>query len=201
MPGERQAPLPAQVSARTTKFTSGDQCAQCYLAGEGTAIRDPKGRDVSPVGTFKASAMALATRDPFYLAAFADELEFRPNLAATVEKTCTRCHAPEAAVELEVTGKYPTFAMLTVGDPSNEAHLAGEGVGCSLCHQITDENLGKFPSFTGGFVVGELRQIFGPYANPALIAAANTVQSLLPHQYQPLTLGPEPLCAPTLVGV
>ncbi|MFN0069098.1 MAG: glycosyl hydrolase, partial [Limisphaerales bacterium] len=28
-----------------------------------------------------------------------------------------------------------------------------------------------------------------PYANPALVAAANTVQSLLPHQYQPMQLG------------
>jgi hypothetical protein len=165
--GDRQGPLPAQAPATTTHFTTSDACAQCHLAAEGTAVRDAKGRDVSPVGTWKASAMALASRDPYYLATFADELAFRPNLVKTVEQTCTRCHAPEASVELEVSGTAPTFAMLTVADPSNEAHLAGEGVACTLCHQITDENLGTFSSFTGAFTVGALRQIFGPYVDPA----------------------------------
>jgi hypothetical protein len=165
--GDRQAPLPPQVPATTTLFTTSDACAQCHLAAEGTAVRDAKGRDVSAVGTWKASAMALAARDPYYLASFADELQFRPNLVKTVEGVCTRCHAPEASVELAVSGSAPTFAMLTVADPSKEAHLAGEGVACSLCHQITDENLGTFPSFTGGFSVGVLRQIFGPYTDPA----------------------------------
>lgn len=191
--GDRQGPLPQQSSARSSHFVSGDQCAQCHLAGDGPAVRDAKGRDVSPVGTFKASAMALAARDPYYLAAVADELQFRPNLASTVEKTCTRCHAPEASVELEVNGKYPTFSMLTTGaDTSNEAHLGREGVGCSLCHQITDENLGKFPSFTGGFVVGELRQIYGPYANPVtdpMRTLVNFTPTYAPH------IGRSSLCA------
>jgi hypothetical protein len=168
VPGDRLGPLPAQGSAATTRFTTSEACAQCHLAGDGTAIRDAKGRDVSPVGTWRTSAMALATRDPYYLAAFADELQFRPALADTVEATCTRCHAPAGALELEVEGKTPTFAMLTTGaDTSKAAHLAREGVACSLCHQIDAEGLGTYASFTGQFKVLDQRRIYGPYQDPA----------------------------------
>lgn len=167
VPGDRLGPLPQPGSATTTRFTTSETCAQCHLAGEGAAVRDAKGRDVSPVGTWRTSAMALAARDPYYLAAFADELAFRPNLASTVEQTCTRCHAPAASLELEVEGKTPTFAMLTTGaDTSNAAHLGREGVACSMCHQIDAEGLGTYASFTGQFKVLEQRRIYGPYQDP-----------------------------------
>src|SRR5690606_25945757 len=41
-----------------------------------------------------------------------------------------------------------------------------EGVACSLCHQIADEGLGTYASFTGQFTVGTERRIFGPYVDP-----------------------------------
>ena len=37
---------------------------------------------------------------------------------------------------------------------------------CSLCHQISDENLGEESSFTGGYVIGEDRLIYGPHDAP-----------------------------------
>lgn len=164
--GDRLAPLPPASSTRSDRFATSDVCAQCHLASNGTALRDASGRDISPVGTWRASAMALAARDPYYLAAVADELETRPNLQAEVQGICTRCHAPEAAIELEPAGKTPTFEMLT-SEISPTAHLAREGVACTLCHQILPDGLGAPPSFTGGFTVGSERQIFGPYSNPA----------------------------------
>lgn len=163
--GERLAPLPPASSTRSDRFATSDVCAQCHLASKSPALRDPAGRDISPVGTWRASPMALAARDPFYLASFADELASRPNLQAEVQATCTRCHAPEAAIELEVASATPTFTMLT-SEISPTAHLAREGVACTLCHQILDEGLGSRESFTGGFTVGSERKIFGPYANP-----------------------------------
>lgn len=162
--GERLAPLPPHQHATTTRFSTHDVCAQCHSAGDGV-LRDEKGRDVSPVGTWKASPMALAVRDPYYLAVFADELAFRPNLNLTVEQTCTRCHAPEASVELEGEGIGPSFATLTTG-ATTEAHLAREGVACTGCHQIADRELGTFASFTGGFVIEDARLIYGPYQDP-----------------------------------
>lgn len=162
--GERLATLPPPSSTRSDRFATNDACAQCHLASEGPTLRDAAGRDVSPVGTWRTSAMALAARDPFYLAALADEIDHRPNLAADVQATCTRCHAPEAAIELETAAPpaTPTFAMLT-SEISPTAHLAREGVACTLCHQIQADGLGTPASFTGGFTVGSERQIFGPY--------------------------------------
>lgn len=163
--GERLAALPEQAPARTDRFLTSDACAQCHLPGKSEALRDARGRDVSPVGTWRSSAMALAARDPFYLAAVADELVKRPAIAADVEKTCTRCHAPAASVELGATGEAPTFALVTK-ETTPFAHLAREGVACTTCHQIQPTGLGTSSSFTGGFEVGWDRTIFGPFPSP-----------------------------------
>jgi hypothetical protein len=176
--GERLAPLPAPGATRSDRFTTSDACAQCHLAGTSTALRDANGKDVSPVGTWRASAMALAARDPFYLATFADELGRRPNIAADVEATCTRCHAPAAAIELQAGGTTPTFALMT-SELSQAGHLAREGIACSFCHQIQNEGLGLPASFSGGFTVGTERTIFGPYATP-LTDPMRTVVSYTP---------------------
>jgi hypothetical protein len=165
--GDRLAPLPPPSSGRSDRFATSDACAQCHLASNGTALRDASGRDISPVGTWRTSAMALAARDPYYLAAVADELARRPNIEADVQAICTRCHAPAAAVELEPGTATPTFAMLTTAtDTSAAASFARDGVTCSLCHQIQPDDLGTRASFSGGFTVGSERQIFGPYPNP-----------------------------------
>ena len=71
--GESLAALPAHEHATSTRFATHDVCAQCHSAGELAELRDEKGRDVSPVGTWKASAMALAARDPYYLAVVAED--------------------------------------------------------------------------------------------------------------------------------
>ena len=176
--GDRLAPLPPQGSTRSDSFATSDVCAQCHLASTGPALRDANGKDISPVGTWRASAMALAARDPFYLAAFSDELERRPNIEADVQATCSRCHAPEAAIELQAGNMTPTFALMT-SELSQAGHLAREGVACSLCHQIQAEGLGLPTSFTGGFTVGTERQIFGPYASP-LTDPMRTIVSYTP---------------------
>jgi hypothetical protein len=46
-----------------------------------------------------------------------------------------------------------------------------DGVSCSLCHQIQDEDLGQMKSFSGKFTIETSkkapdREIFGPYENP-----------------------------------
>jgi len=46
-----------------------------------------------------------------------------------------------------------------------------DGVSCSFCHQIQDENLGRKKSFSGKFVINTSnkapeREIFGPYKDP-----------------------------------
>ena len=44
--------------------------------------------------------------------------------------------------------------------------LGLEGVSCTVCHQITPQNLGTKDSFTAGFVLNDARQIYGPHQSP-----------------------------------
>jgi hypothetical protein len=147
-------------------FASHQACASCHLAQDGNpALRDATGRDISMVRLWRSSMMSLAGRDPVYLAAFAHELEENPAARALVETTCTRCHTASASVEHGLLGTRQTFAALTTGtDPLST--LARDGVTCTVCHQIRDEGLGTAASFTGGFVIGTSREIFGPHASP-----------------------------------
>jgi hypothetical protein len=166
--GDRMPPLPPQQPAQSDHFATAEKCAQCHAGtDQSTSLRDAKGRDVSPANLWRASVMAQAARDPFYLAAFSHELALHGGAAATVEKTCARCHAPEADVERRNAGLRLTFADMTTAT-NDEGHLAREGVACTLCHQITTTNLGDVSSFTGGFVTADNRTIFGPHQTPSI---------------------------------
>ncbi len=164
--GDRLGPLPKQGPATTATFATSDVCAGCHVpADDSAANHDAKGRNVSPVGLWRPSMMSMAARDPYYLATFAAERAHRPNLAAAVDQGCSPCHAPAGATEQKLAGKTIGFDTL-VREQAPHAELAREGVGCTLCHQITSEGLGTAPSFTGGFVVGTQRKMFGPYSDP-----------------------------------
>ena len=159
-------PLPAPASVTTDRFATSDRCAQCHTASaESSAMKDAAGRDVSPVALWRPSMMALAARDPFYLAVFSHELALHEGATTAIERTCARCHAPAASLEHEQTGGHLDFGTLVSGD-TPQAHLGRDGVTCSMCHQIADQGLGNSSSFTGGFEVGYDREIFGPHQGP-----------------------------------
>lgn len=164
LPGARLPPLLPATNARSTSFVTSDECAFCHAAGA-TALRDAKGRDVSPHALWRGGMMALSARDPYYLAVLEHELTAHPDAQATVMAACTRCHAPAANVELAAKGTQLTYAELTNGT-SAEARVGRDGVTCSLCHQIRPDALGTKASFTGGYQVGADRRIFGPHAAP-----------------------------------
>lgn len=159
------AELPPSQSAQTETFRTADNCAICHLAATSDAMRDAAGRDVSQARLWRSSMMRFSARDPIYLAAFAHEIESIPAAQASLEAICTRCHAPAASHELSRTGEHLTFEALTSGTRPVDV-LGREGVTCTMCHQIGPEGLGTEASFTGGFVIGEERLIFGPHADP-----------------------------------
>ncbi|MBK6463921.1 MAG: hypothetical protein IPF92_23410 [Myxococcales bacterium] len=164
--GERRAPLPRATPAITDSFHTSDACAGCHTVGEGTGVlRDAKGRDVSPVATWRPSMMAMAARDPFYLAVVDEERSSRPGAEALIDGACTRCHAPAAAVELGLGGETVTLPGLFSG-MSKELHAGRDGVTCSLCHQMKSEPRGPDATFGGAFTVGEAREIYGPHRDP-----------------------------------
>ncbi|MGE5182344.1 MAG: hypothetical protein ACM31C_09800 [Acidobacteriota bacterium] len=160
------APLPPPASVETSRFRDADACAQCHLVDDTTSVlHDATGTNVSPVLLWRSSLMALAARDPYYLAVFSEELAAAPSHAPTIEPTCTRCHAPAGSEELAENSAHLTFADLTTS--TDPAPLLGRGgVTCTLCHQIDPANLGQDASFTGGFTVGYGRTVYGRYGNP-----------------------------------
>lgn len=155
------AALPVAGTVDTDRFADAAKCAQCHTAGT-SALRDVAGRDVSPVSLWRPSMMALAARDPFYLAVFAEELARDPDQRAMIERTCVRCHAPAGSEESDRALGFD--ALVSGTEPA--AVLGREGVTCTLCHQIAARGLGEERSFTGGFDVDFGRMMFGPHANP-----------------------------------
>jgi hypothetical protein len=158
-------PLPPPAPAATPRFREAAACAPCHLADPGPAMRDAAGRDVSPSRLWPASMMALSARDPFWLAVFSAELAARPGARETIERACTRCHAPAGFVERERAGGHLGFDDVVAGT-TPEAALAREGVTCTMCHQIAAAGLGTPASFSGGYEIGDERRIYGPHDTP-----------------------------------
>lgn len=158
-------PLPGVQSTKTDTFATSGVCNQCHLAGQATVMHDTDGQDISPAYLWRSSMMAFAAKDPYYLAVWSDARDSRPAAKDAIDALCTRCHGPAGSVEAGLAGASLRFETITKGaDPA--AHLARDGVTCSLCHQIEGDNLGKAASWSGGFEVGDTRQMFGPHEAP-----------------------------------
>lgn len=163
---EPLAPLPAPAPVETDRFRDADACAQCHLVPDGAvALHDAAGRNVSPVLLWRSSMMALAARDPYYLAIWQEERTRAPERAAEIDALCSRCHAPAGSEELADASGHLSFDDVTAAT-TRAAALGRGGVTCTLCHQIGAANLGEDRSFSGGFRVGYQRQLFGRYLNP-----------------------------------
>jgi hypothetical protein len=148
-------------------FTTSDQCMACH-----NGLRTPAGEDVSIGASWRASMMANSSRDPYWQAAVRREVLDHPLAAGAIQDECATCHMPMSRTEAQMSGGHgEVFEHLPVaaaaGRGSRQDRLAHDGVACSICHQITDRNLGTPASFTGGYVVsrpatGEPRPMFGP---------------------------------------
>lgn len=138
-------------------FADSSQCGICHAASPGArALRDATGATVAPFDLWRSSMMANAARDPFWRAVVSAEVAATPSRKSDIEAKCIRCHAPMAA-ELKMDA-------LTENTPA--AHLARDGVSCTVCHQILPDGMGEATSFTGGFKIGPEKLIFGPHPDP-----------------------------------
>jgi hypothetical protein len=162
---EPLAALPPPVSVDTDRFRDANGCAQCHLVPDGARpLHDAAGRNVSPSLLWRSSLMAMAARDPYYLAVVAEE-RARADDPDEVDALCTRCHAPAGSEERADRGGHLSFDDLVAGSDA-AATIGREGVTCTLCHQIQPAGLGEDRSFSGGFVVDYRRELFGRYPNP-----------------------------------
>ncbi len=118
-------------------------------------LRTPAGEDVSIGASWRASMMANSSRDPYWQAAVRREVIDHPLASAAIEDECATCHMPMSRTEARLSSaEGRVFDHLPVADKGDRLdRLAHDGVTCSLCHQITDRNLGTPASFTGGFTI------------------------------------------------
>ena len=151
-------------SAPATLFETSDRCIACH-----NGLSTSTGEDVSIGVNWRASMMANSSRDPYWQAAVRRETMDHPKAAAAIEDECAVCHMPMSRYEAMVNGrKAEVFAHLPFDSDDPSDRLAADGVSCSVCHQIEDEQLGRKESFVGRFKIGadrtgSERRIYGPF--------------------------------------
>ena len=140
----------------TSHFSGSGNCAQCH-----DGLTDTSGDDVSIVKDWGSSMMANATKDPFWRAKVATELERNPHLSDVINDKCTKCHAPVANYEITKVqgGKVTLFGPGGIIDPSHALYDGGmNGVTCTVCHQITDDPaLGTLDGFSGKYKINDTK--------------------------------------------
>ena len=153
------APLSGFSSER---FTSATTCALCH-----NGLADRAGSDVSIVDDWSTSMMAFSFIDPFWQAKVASEVARAPGLKEVIMEKCSRCHAPMAHTQTGSDGGRSDGKTRNYFRQDNPYHAAAvEGVGCTLCHQITDSAiLGTEASFTGNYAPAlSSGRIYGQYS-------------------------------------
>lgn len=152
------------ASFTTSHFSGSGNCATCH-----DGLTDTSGDDVSIVKDWGSSMMANATKDPFWRAKVATELERNPALSTLINDTCSECHAPMAHFEITEVQKEEITLFGTGGilDPGHPLHDAGmNGVSCTLCHQIEDDaTLGTPAGASGHYEINDTKTIYGQYSN------------------------------------
>ena len=160
---------PAQALSRAAGnlFSASGACTSCH-----TRMVDAAGVDVSTDAMWSSTMMANSSRDPYWLASVRAEVSDHPLAQQAIEEKCATCHMPMAWFTAINQGE--SIAILGEGFYPEQHDLypyARDGVSCTLCHQIEDQNLGTQASFSGGFVIDTdappgQRLAYGPYEIP-----------------------------------
>ncbi|MFK7858942.1 MAG: hypothetical protein AB8B64_08980 [Granulosicoccus sp.] len=178
------------------------QCASCHTDPASMSIQGEapgEMRDLSIGTAWETSVMAQATRDPYWHAVVASELDNFPNLEDEINDKCLVCHAPTAhdfaqkeGLDLRLFDKVDEVSgvtlqgLYTMDESSELFNHAMDGVTCTLCHQMDGANFGTEQSMTGGYVIvgsptGNLndRPAYGQYEDPE-VGYMQTQSNFLP---------------------
>jgi hypothetical protein len=158
------------------QFQTSDRCLACH-----NGMTAPSGTDVSIGIDWRTSLMANSSRDPYWQASVRRESMDHAGSQAAIEDECSVCHMPIARYHAKLNG-HPgqVFANLPLQSNPRQNKEAADGVSCSVCHQISTQNLGTPGSFNGGFVVNGpnaagVRPEFGPFdIDPGLMRVMHT---------------------------
>ena len=154
----------------STHFSGSGNCTSCH-----NGLTDAEANDVSIESDWSTSMMANATRDPFWRAKVASEIQRNPQLKEVLEDKCSRCHAPMANVEAKFEGSSVELFGNGFLNPQNPYYNhSTDGVSCTACHQVEDNGkLGTLEGYSGKFSIVDLgtsaeRTAFGQYTDPAI---------------------------------
>jgi len=173
--------LVGTVHAEEPVFITSDQCIACH-----SNMLDEDGNTVSIGHKWRASMMALSAKDPYWMAGVRREIADRPHLQGFIEDTCSVCHMPMFRTTAVANGGAgEIIRYIEGGFAEEEQKLAEDGVSCTVCHQISAENLGDHSSFDGGYIITpstpESGKIYGPYEIDAgLQNLMHSASSVLP---------------------
>ncbi|MEM9303042.1 MAG: hypothetical protein AAGE01_13075 [Pseudomonadota bacterium] len=145
--------------------------------------------NVSPYAEWRASPMGLAGRDPIFFSQLQSETNNLPELTACIENTCLHCHGVMGQRTFSMDTERSDAeckdlfvdppADVPFGDPfrlsqvtrwQNDGNqparygdLARDGISCTVCHHISDDDLDSENRFTGNFPTGPNDEFYGPY--------------------------------------
>lgn len=149
--------LSSSLAQSSELFLPSYDCAFCHTSGN-QALIDSRGNDLSIIRDWGSSMMANAFRDPLFRAKLESEKTRNPALSAVIDDKCLTCHAPMAVTQSRWDGN-KSYALVD----AEHSEMAGDGVSCTLCHQIQPVALGGNKSFSGGYIIDDRREIYGPY--------------------------------------
>ncbi len=164
LPSRADDPHAIRQNDDDVSFLTAVECAICHsFSNRATAMRDQQNRNVAPFDLWSGSMMANSARDPYWRAAVSAEVAATPSQKNHIEEICSRCHTPMAApISSSPEGEVLSF----LNNKHPKSNLGLDGVSCTVCHQISPQNLGTDESFTGGFVYNREKAIYGPHADP-----------------------------------
>lgn len=146
-------------------FETSERCMACH-----NSLTTSGGEDVSIGTSWRATMMANSARDPYWQASVRTETLDHPERGAEIQDECAVCHMPMMRYQAHANGEQAeVFAHLPIdAGAEGMSALAGDGVGCTLCHQIVDAQFGRPESFSGRFTIDQSiragsRPVFGPY--------------------------------------
>jgi hypothetical protein len=160
------------ASARSTRadkksapiFQTSDRCVACH-----NGMKTKAGDDFSIGVDWRGSIMANSSRDPYWQASVRRETIDHPTASTDIQNECSHCHMPMAYYTAHLKGENNGVFSHLPFDPAKKADTeAADGVSCSVCHQISQKNLGNRSSFVGNFIVDPAdvqgqHSEYGPY--------------------------------------
>ena len=175
------------------QFITSDQCIGCHDATGNIApypanmLYPASGSptpayNVSPYGEWRASLMGLSGRDPVFFSQIASELTIHKNakLPTTIPNICFRCHGAmgQRQITIDSGGTKPFDPEMvyawspSLAQPAGDnkyGALARDWISCTVCHHISDKDLGKPSTYTGQFNTTDPKTIIGPFTDTQLL--------------------------------